>query len=276
MALKAILASLDGLSDGIKSEYREHEGKYVLDVTPVDGFELVGGGLKKALETERNTTKQLKEQAKRFENLDPDEAREAMRKVQEFANFDPEKKAAEALKEKERQLKLSLDEERKKLTDKHTQELTAEKERSKNLSAQLREHMVVTAATKAITDAKGAVPLLLPIVQSQVRMREDNGRLIAEVIGADGQSRLSPKSGSTDPMTIAELVQELAGNESYARAFDGSGASGSGASGGGAGTGGTKASFGALVLSEADSKDPVKYRAARERAHKEGRVLQIA
>ena len=63
--LKAMLDSLEGISDGDKGHYVEKDGKFFLDVGPVGGWALEDvAGLKTALGTERDSTKKATDSLK--------------------------------------------------------------------------------------------------------------------------------------------------------------------------------------------------------------------
>lgn len=85
MALKAVLDTLDGLPEGHREFYKKgDDGKFRLDA---DGFEDLTG-LKSALERQKADRKAAEQQFKdlkdRFGDLDPDKAREALKKIQEL------------------------------------------------------------------------------------------------------------------------------------------------------------------------------------------------
>jgi hypothetical protein len=86
----------------------------------------------------------------------------------------------------------------------------------------------VRDVAKAIAEYEGSVDLLLPHVLQQTRMRmTDNGSFIAEVVDREGSPRIGDSQGN--PMTIPQLVEEMKSSDSFARAFNSSGATGSGA-----------------------------------------------
>lgn len=227
MALKAVLESLEGLPADVAKEYKQaDDGKYVLDVTPVGGLALENvTGLKTALEKERTNVRNLTVSVKKFEGLDPDAARDALGRLDEIKNFDPDKKVSEAVKLREQELL--------KQHDKVTRDLQGKNEK---MSKALEKHLVTSAVTRAISEAKGRIKLLLPHVSSCVRVREtDAGDYVAEVIDpSTGTVRVGDANGS--PMTIGQLVNEFKSSDEFASAFDASGASGGGASGSGKGT----------------------------------------
>jgi len=218
MALKAILDNLDGISEEIKKEYKQRDdGKFVLDVTSVDGFELAEvSKLQSALSKERENNRKAAEQLKAFENLDPAKAREAITKVEEMANWTPEQKVKEQIEA----VKASI-------IDAHGKEKAKLEEKLSKMTKSLEEAKIVSVATQALSEQKGSVRLLMPHVRQQTRLREVDGNFIVEVLGADNNPRLTGSDGH--PMTINELVAEMKTQNDFASAFEGTGASGSGA-----------------------------------------------
>jgi hypothetical protein len=88
MAIEAQRDSLDGLDENVASLYREQDGKFVLDVTPTGGLALEDvSGLKSALEKERENGRRLKA----YEGIDPEAAREALRRLADTKTSDKKK-----------------------------------------------------------------------------------------------------------------------------------------------------------------------------------------
>jgi hypothetical protein len=233
MALKAIIDSIDGLSEDVKKEYKPGEGKlqgkFVLDVAEVDGFALDNvGTLKTTLQKERETVATLKKSVKAFDGLDAAQAREALEKLEEIKNFNPDQKITEGIRQREEQL-----------SKKWKKEVDDREEAIKATTKQLEEVLIDNAAVKALSEAKGSAKLLLPHVKTRTRLRKtDAGQYVVEVVDENGTARISPKAGSQDPMTISELISEMRGSDDYASAFAASGANGSGAPPAGGATGG--------------------------------------
>ena len=219
--LPAILDSLDGLADPIKAEYKQRDdGKFVLDVGPVGGFALEDiTGLKSTVQTLRTETINLKANLKKFEGLDPEAAKGALDKIKEWGDIDPDKKAADLLRVKEEQLSKKFKESEQKIVG----------ERDSAIK-QLDHHLRVAALTQEIAKKKGNAELLLPHVLTQTRLRNSDKGHIVEVVDAEGNSRISPVGNSTDPMTIPQLIDEMA--TKFPSAFESSGATGGGAAGG--------------------------------------------
>jgi hypothetical protein len=212
------------LSEEIQKEYiKQDDGTYQLYVTPVDGLGLENAtNLKSALSKERTARETAEKKLKGFGDLDADKAREALKKVEEMANWKPEDKVKEQIEAITKQI-----------TEKHKGELGTKDESIQTLTRQLEKVMIDVEAIKAISEHKGSATLLLPHVRNSTRMRKnDKGEFIVEVVGEDGNPRISPAVNSTANMTIAEYVAEMKGQDTFAPAFEGSGASGSGAGGG--------------------------------------------
>ena len=260
MALKAILDTLDGLAADVAKEYTKGtDGKFVLQVTPINGFALENvEGLKTALGKERENNRVATESIKAFEGLDPIKAREALTKITEMANWTPEQKVKEQIEAIKSQL-----------VDAHGKEKTTLEKKLQSYQKQLSNALITAAATQAISAHKGIPDLLLPHVERQTRIRETgDGQLVVEVIDKDGNPRVD---GNGKPLSIEMLVEGMKASDTFARAFEGSGASGSGAGNkGGAGNGQQH------ILNTDDAKNPAKYRAAKDAAAKAGQQLQIA
>ena len=263
MALKALLAKDDyeKLDSGTKAHYREEKGKYILDVESVDGYQLKPvASLMSALEKEREQRETLERAVKAFEGVDPAAARDALKKVGEMASWTPGEKAREREEAIARQL-----------TEKHGGELKSRDERIGKLMSHLDGAVRRSAAAAAIAAKKGRVSLLLPTVLDRLKLEEGpDGQFRTYVVDERGQRRITNRSGSTDPMGIEELVEELRGNAEFAPAFEGSGASGGG-------TQPTQPSTnGAHTITEAQARsDPRAYQQARAAAEKAGVPLQL-
>jgi len=220
MALKAIVETLEGLPEDVAKEYKKRDdGKFVLDVTSVDGLELAEvSKLQSALSKERENNRKAKEQLKAFEGIDPEKSREALRKVEEMANWEPEQKVKEQIEAVKSQM-----------MDAHAKEKAKLEEKLKKLVSSLEEAMIVSVASQELAKQKGSVRLLMPHIRQQTRLREADGSFIVEVMGEDGNPRLVGSDGH--PMSIAELVAEMKTQDDFASAFEGTGATGSGATG---------------------------------------------
>lgn len=237
MALKALLESLDGLSEDVKAEYTETDGgKFRLEVEAVDGLALEDvKGLKSTLGKMKRRADDADVKLRAFGDLDPVRAAEAMAQIGELAGLD-----TVAAADKRAALKVAAL--KRQIGEKHAAELKTAGDRIDGLTAQLATVMIDQAATKAIGDRKGSIDLLLPHVRALSRLRtDDDGALYVEVVDENGIPRIGDSNGGA--MTIDQFVESMRQSDLFARAFDGSGASGGGAPGnpgGPAGRGGAK------------------------------------
>ncbi len=91
MALKAVLENLDGLDEALHALYTKTDtGGFVLDLDGIDDHPATKG-LKVVMEDQKKKTKEATAKAKetaealkKFDDLDPEAAREALKKVQEL------------------------------------------------------------------------------------------------------------------------------------------------------------------------------------------------
>lgn len=95
-----------------------------------------------------------------------------------------------------------------------------------SMNKSLNEHLIGSEATRAIAALKGAPDLLLPHIERQVKVVQENGRFVAVVVDKDGDARISGTTGHT--MTIAELVTEMKASPTFGRAFESEAPAGTG------------------------------------------------
>lgn len=232
MALKAILTAEEHgkLGDGLKTEYKEENGKFILDVTPTDGFSLEDvSGLKTSLGTERASRTAAEKKIEKFKDLDPNIDWKALQQENE------ELKAIDPKKEADKLANTKFESAKAQLTAAHAKELKARDDRSVLLTRTIEELLVDSVAKSEIAEAKGSIELLLPHIRSQTRVTEADGKFSVEVIGKDGNVRIGGNKG--EPMDIKGLIAEMKASDTFGRAFEGEGTSGSGKRPGGGGGG---------------------------------------
>jgi hypothetical protein len=180
-----------------------------------------------ALEANRNALlaekKRLEKETARFKDVDPDKYRSLVEQEAEL-----ERRKAEAAgdwKARETQL-----------FDKFSKETEQKDGRIKSLSAALERRLVDAEATSAIAAAKGSPKVLLPHIKAHVRVVEEDGEFVVQVVDAKGSQRIGDAKGT--PMTIAQLVEEMKEDPDFSRNFEGTGSSGGGAPRSNAGGGG--------------------------------------
>ena len=89
--LKAVVTDLNTVDEAHRAFYVERNGKFYVNITPVEGFELDNvQGLKTALGAERNNVAVLKEQIKPYEGLDAAAARTALERITAFGDITPD------------------------------------------------------------------------------------------------------------------------------------------------------------------------------------------
>lgn len=281
MAMKAALneEAWKALDEAFQKEYVEKDGTYLLDVTSVDGLQLANvGKLQTALGSEREALKATKTSLKAFTDLktEPAKLKDVLAFHTDFQDGKLSDEQETRLKQKETQLAEKFETQRAQLETKFSKRVTDLEGSVTKRSNQLKEVLLQGAVSAAVQKFKGNENLLNPHVMQKLRMSEgDDGRFITEVLGDDGNPRLSTKSSSgMESMTVEEYVETLRDDPSFAPAFPGSGAQGSGAPGEGQGGGGTL-SNGAVRITASDAKDTGLYRAAKEQAEKAGVSVEI-
>lgn len=231
MALKATLASLDGLDDATKAMYKQADGKWVLDVE---------GGVvgKEKLEEFRSTNTQLLKKVetletamKGFEGIDPLKYKEFMDKLQ---SSDEQKLIKDGKLEEVIKLRIT------KMEEAHTQQLQAltkkwEAEKvAREESQKDRDTYIIDNELRKATDNPdlGFQPGVADILQARVR---------GEFVYKDGKVIRVKKDGSVvfgadgiTPATINEYLAEVAKSSPYlVKASQGGGANNNGGGGGG-------------------------------------------
>ena len=194
MALKLTLDTLDGVDEAIKPLYVEHDGKFKL---AVDGLEDTSG-LKSALEKERKARRDAEQRAKLA--LGEDE-------LEEFERLRAEAAKARGAEDIVNQLKA-----------RHQKEIEAREKQAQAYRASLEKTVLESTASKLLAEHKGNVSLLMPHIQSALRVEE-----------ADGQFQVVPANAAS----LDEVVTGL--KTAFPAAFSDSGHTGGGAIGGGGG-----------------------------------------
>jgi len=252
MALGIIVDSIAGLSDELKQHYvSTGNGKFRLDATAGSGWSLEEniGGLKSALESERDARAKAERALKAFDGVD----------VDRYSTLEAENAKLKTAKPDDK-LKMQFEEQTQALVKSHEQALGKYKQDIDALNEVIAEQMIDSVATQAITAAGGipvAPKLLKPVIRSATRVvLKDDGKRSVEVVGETGVARVSTVKNDGTYMTVSELVDELKANEEFQPLFKGTGASGTGASGSSGGPSGTfTAGAKTIKKSEFDSMD---------------------
>jgi hypothetical protein len=258
MALKAQLESLDEVPEALHEFYEEKDGAFVLGVEGMltqKDFDTELGGLVKNRDTLLSEVKKLKT---KYRDIDPEKYAELVAKEEELENEKLKSKGDWEAKEKQ-------------LAEKFEKERRVWNDDREVMSKTINDLMIKNVAMSELAKAKviqNRTHLIMPWIERMVRVvKDDNGEYKTEIINqATGEVRISPKSGSTSPMSIAELVEEMKDSEEYGVCFESDGATGSGATGAG-GKGGS------LVATREQMRDPDFYKAIEKRAKEQGKKV---
>lgn len=197
MALKKVLDNLDGLSDDVKKEYKEKDGKFHLDLDGDDSEqELTHLRTKKQIAEEHRTRAETK-------------VRELQEKLDEIHRGAVPKGDVEAL---ENSWKDKLATTESKL-----------KEREQKLQKQLQRATIGARAEALAAELSVAPELMAPEIAKRLTVEEsEDGEIRIRVKGPDGKP---------SAMSIDDLKNEIKADKRYAPVLIGSKASGGGANG---------------------------------------------
>lgn len=172
-------------------------------------------GLKRNRDEALAEAKKLRGEVKKFEGLDPERAREAQAKLDDIER---KRAAAEGdFKSLEAQLL-------KKMEDQKAEYETV----NGRLRSTLEQHLIDAEAMRELATLSDSPGLLLPHVKARMKVVEEDGKFSARVVDEKGNIRIGKGAGSA-PMTLAEMLEEMKQDKTYAPAFRGTGSSGGGA-----------------------------------------------
>jgi len=233
MALKAILKSLEGLSDEVKKLYVEKDGAFHLDVEGV-----VDKTRHDSLREENIAQrKQLEDLAKKFEGIDPDKVKDILKQeaaLKEKKLLDSGK-VEELFQERTKAMQADNEAKQKTLTE-QLAKAQAQMDRLVVDNSLHAESAKAHVKTKAVTDVVNRGKSLFSAVDGKAVAMTSDGKVI---YGKDGST----------PLSIQEWMGNLQAEASHL--FEGS--NGSGANGSGNGTNGLKS----VTRSEFEKLDPM-------------------
>jgi hypothetical protein len=227
--LKAVVTDINTVEEAHRGFYVEKDGKFFLNVTPVDGFQLDNvQGLKSALGAERNNVAVLTEKLKPYEGLDATSARTAIERVAAFGDItpdaaktaletaarlqalDPAKEAETIAATKLETFKGQLNAQFNLRETELTTQIKGLSDANASLTGQLQSLMgdsqikAEVAKANPLDDARDAVELL---VGKYVRTSMKDGKVVVDVIDAAGHPRIKDHTGTA--FTVADLVAEI-------------------------------------------------------------------
>lgn len=244
MAVKAMLASLDGVPEALKGEYKQGDGgRWYLDLEGVDDHPSVGA-LRRAKEHEVTARKGAEDAAK--------QVKEKLLTVENELN-ERLKGAVPA-----GDVKRLEDSYKQKLADREKELGSANEVLTNNLKTILVDNKAQELAAAIAVDPK-LIPVLLPHIKA---------RLATEIADGKASTRILDKDGKPSASTLDDLRKEFIDNPSFAPLIVGSKASGGGAAGG---SGGSGASQKKVDYATAPAKDIVAdIKAKKELAQQQG------
>jgi hypothetical protein len=227
--LKAVVTDLNTVDEAHRAFYVERNGKFYVNVTPVEGFELDNvTGLKSALGAERNSVAVLTEKLKPYEGLDATSARTAIERVAAFGDItpdaaktavetaarltalDPAKEADKIANTKldtiKAQLQAQFNLRETELTTKVKGAETTITSLTGQLETLVRDNAIKSELAKLnpLDDARDAIELL---AGKSVRTKMVDGKVTVEVLDINQNPRIKDHQGT--PFTIADLLAEI-------------------------------------------------------------------
>lgn len=209
MALQAILESIDGLPDQIKSEYKKgDDGKFHLDVEGFDDHPNAGA-LKRAKDYEKTARQKAEKQLKEMQD-----------------------QLASLLEEREGFLKGAIPKGDVEKLENSYKEKAAKREKElsdqiENMQTHLNTILVDNVANGLAREISKSPDLIFPHIK---------GRLKAEYVDGRPTTRVLDKEGNPSAFEIEDLKKEMVANPIFAPIIIGSKASGSSADGGPSGS----------------------------------------
>jgi hypothetical protein len=227
--LKAVVTDINQLDESLRGYYVAKDGKFFLNVTPTDGFELDNvQGLKTALGAERNNVSVLKAQLQPYEGLDVTAAKTAIERITAFGEItpeaaktavetaarltalDPEKQAEQIANTKLETFKGQVSAQFNLEKTEFGTKIKSLEDTNASLTGQLqtlmRDNAIQAEVAKAnpLDDARDAVELL---VSKFVRTSMKDGKVVVEVLDTNGNPRIKDVNGT--PFNVADLVAEI-------------------------------------------------------------------
>ena len=214
MALKAVLQNLDGVPETLRSEYKEQDGKFYLDIDGIDDHHGVGA-LKRAKDYEKDNARKAREDVTRITS----ELDTARAELEDLKKTGIPKGDVERLEQSYK--------------DKYAKDEKVLKDRIDGLTTSLEKHLLDSQAVKLATELAAKpeyVELLLPHIRNRMKLEAGEGD--------EHVLRVLDKDGKPSALNMDDLKKELLGHKAFAAILTGSKAAGGGANGGGGNGGG--------------------------------------
>lgn len=256
LKLSPVYDTIDAIPEPVREHYSEVDGKYMFTKEiEVETTQEVAG-LRSALDKVKRKEKELVESLGKFKDIDPDEYAKAREELEAL-------RAAKSGSKEEMDRAIAAVESRLRT------EITKKDERIGKLATRLQNREKDTAINAALqkyeaTDA-GAAKALQRLVRDMTNVVEEDDEYVVHVVDDSGKVRYGKRG---EPMTVAELVEEMATSGDFKSMFKGTGASGGGAEGS---LKGQRIIGGRRVVSREYAQ--ANYRAMKAEADKQGKAV---
>lgn len=212
MPLPDKISKLEEVAEDFRSLYTKDETTGEHSLQPPTA-------LKKALDSERASVKQLKDQIKKFDGIDitPEQLKEL--REQQVKSDEERKKLRE---EEARQSKQKFDEWKAEVEEEHKRTLTEKEGRIQSLGNEVHRLIVEGTATQVIKEMGGEPDLLLPAITKRIKlveMKSDGGPKFDIQILDENGNRAFSKADDKEYMDVNELVGNFKSHQVYSRAF---------------------------------------------------------
>jgi hypothetical protein len=261
MALEGIVPDISKVDASLQSHYQKGEdGQYYLQANGLTVAKAAAAKLEEFRTNNHALNDKIREMESRYKDLDPEDYKRTKQDLAEIQSGKGEK-FGELLAQRTSALKAEYEDRLTKATSK----VKDWEKKAGALEGQLHRVLIDNELQKVAAEAK-----TLPTALEDVLLRGRATFKIVEgkVVPVDGDGRVIYGADAMNPMTMQDWIKGL--QQKAPHLFEG--ATGGGATGGRGANGGA----GAIVLTVEQARNPAVYRAAKERAEKERRPLQIA
>lgn len=225
---KLWINDLSEVNEAWHPEYeKQSNGKYKLKGEDFDGID-DPQGMKRALGAANSESGNRRKSIERWEKLGktPEEIEELLTQMQTQEQQKLEQKG-------------QWDTLKTQMVDQHNAEKTRLQQERDQALADADNFVRETEVTRELAAAKGNPRVLLPHVNSRVKVeRDDQGKRVLRVLGEDGKPRIN---GEGNFLKISDLIGEMRKDKDFAAAFEGPNGHGGGAAAKDGGAGGTPA-----------------------------------
>lgn len=229
--LNAVVTDLNTVAEAFRPAYAEKNGKFYLNVTPVDGHALENvTGLKSALDGERAAKEAAEAKLRPFNGLDPDAARNAIAVASQYGDVTPEKarqlaadvarltsldpnvEADKIADEKVRRAKAAMEGTFATKETEYQTQIEGFKAATEGLKGQLRGLLVtnqIKAELSKLNPVEGVDDAIELLAERSIRTVEKDGKFEVQVVDPAGNIRHKLDGSTLVPLTVSDLMAEI-------------------------------------------------------------------